>query len=617
MIGIIEIFIIGAFLNIVFKDIGIINNINTVNKNTLKEYLKNRDLEEVKIYEKDGFAEFIFKKIKDFTQFKKIRFPISIREDFTKKLEKIISKNKIDSINITYSNMNVEKYIWYTSLAIFAGYMIYRFLINVSISPSQLKQFDNTFTIVENEKTKFKDVIGLNPVKDDLEQVVSMIKNREEYINYGCEIPKGIVFSGPPGCGKTMLAKALAGEAGVNFISASGGDFMEIYVGMGASRVRKLFDIARSLSPCIVFIDEIDSIGKKRDTNMTSNSELDTTLNSLLNEIDGFKNNDNIMVVAATNLYKTLDNALIRSGRFDKKIIFDLPNIEERKDLFKLYMNNIKTNIDVINNKSSYITALAKRTAGMSGADIKNITKQAILNYMKKNKNFKEKYNNDNEGATFKDFETGIDDISLGMEKKERLTTDEEKNITAHHEAGHAIISYILKECSSPIRVSIIPRGEGALGVTQSEPDENKVCTKEQLLARMSMAYGGKIAEDIIFNITTTGPSSDITTITRIAYAMVTSYGMSDKIGEIDTMSSNNPYKDYISEGMKQKIDEEVYDIKQKIKKGTERLMKKYKKELIQIAELLLEKEEISEKNIFELFKNVSIENSESIKDNI
>lgn len=609
-------------INTILVDMGMLNSINTVNTKYIKNTIKERNLTGININEVEGYASFFFEKSKNFTDFSILKLPISLKENFANKLNDFIPKNKIETINITYTHRNMKKSLWEIGLLLFAIYFLsslFKKSLIGGLGMSVAEQRSGEFTVVQNETTTLKDVIGLEPVKDDLIQIIDMIKNRENYINYGCEVPRGIIFTGPPGCGKSLLAKAVAGEANVNFISASGSDFMEVYVGVGSSRVRKLFSLARSLSPCIIFIDEIDSIGKSRDKKFVSNSEQDNTLNSLLHEMDGFKKNENIIVIAATNLYKTLDPALVRSGRFDKKIVFDLPNIKEREALFQMYMNKIKLDKDVTVNFNKYIALLAGRTAGMSGADIKNITRQAILNFMKRNI---EKIKTvlpsmkieDAEGANLKDFEIGVDDIALGMAKRERLTTERERDIVAHHEAGHAVLAYVLKECQSPVKVTTIPRGEDSLGVTQSEPSDKKIQTKEELLARMSMAYGGKLAEDLVFGLTTTGASSDISTITKIAYAMVSLYGMSDSIGDIDTMSESNPYKDFISEGLKSKIDEEAKNIKQSIKKASIKLMQKYEKHMKMIASLLLEKEEINKEDLKELFKDDPIENSESIK---
>jgi len=646
--NLIKFLIYTIFIHIALSEIGLIQSSNTVNNLELKEILNKRELKEVVIDETVGFANFIFEKGENFSAIRKIRLPISVKENFLNKITDLIPKNKIDSINITYNTSQMSKYIWEIGLLIFVFTVIVKLLsslvtINTESPFAQSYEQHGEFTVVEDHNTSFDDVIGLEPVKDDLKQIVDMIKNRENYLEYGCEIPRGLVFSGPPGCGKTLLAKAVAGQAGVSFISASGGDFMEMFVGVGASRVRKLFDLARKKSPCIIFIDEIDSIGKSRDKKFVSSGEQDTTLNALLHEMDGFKNNDNIMVIAATNLYNSLDKALVRSGRFDKKIVFDLPNKKEREELFDLYLKKIRLDEDIEKNKERYIKLLAGRTAGMSGADIQNITKQAILNFMKRNMTPIRKLAEDivggnvtslldrdgnalsthngllniTGGANLKDLETGVDDIALGMVKRERSMNDKEKEVTAHHEAGHAVLSYVLKEIPSPVRVSIIPRGDASLGVTQYEPNDNKMETKEQLLARMSMAYGGRLAEEVEYNQITTGASSDISVITRIAYAMVTYYGMNENIGEIDTMSSENPYKDMISEGLKEKIDIEVKQLKDKVRKGSYMLMQKYKSKMEKIAQHLLENEEMNKEDFAKLFKEDPIENTESIKDYI
>ena len=446
------------------------------------------------------------------------------------------------------------------------------FYFGVSFFLNKYKKEDNYFNVNKNIDTNFNDIIGLNDIKKDLKQYIDMIKNRKEYINSGANIPKGLLFTGPPGTGKTLLAKAIAGEACTSFINISGSDFIEKYVGVGAKRIKKLFELARKNSPCIIFIDEIDSIGKKRDSD--NGNEYSQTINKLLCEMDGFNNNDNILIIAATNMKKILDPALTRSGRFDRNIVFDTPNIDERKKLFKLYLNKIKINKDIQKNFNKTCSKLAKITSGLSGADIANIVNQSIMIHMKYNKNT---------GSTIKDIEQAIEEILVGIQKKERLMSKEEKNVVAHHEAGHALIAYLLKNTSPPIKVSIIPRGDAALGYAQQESNDKKLYWKEELYDKICVLLGGRLAEEIMFDKITTGAYDDIEKITLIANDIVTKYGMSN-MGLIH-------YNENICDTVKLQIDTEIKLLIQDLQTKTKKILLKHKNELVILANHLLKKE--------------------------
>jgi len=477
---------------------------------------------------------------------------------------------------------NVTSHIVYNNIKPFIFYLnnLFIFLLfffGIKFILEQKKIKEQIFHVNKYIDVDFNDIIGLNEIKQDLKQYIDMIKNRDKYINCGAKIPKGLLFTGPPGTGKTLLAKAIAGEAETSFINISGSDFIEKYVGVGAKRIKKLFELARKNSPCIIFIDEIDSIGKKRNSVNSEGQEYSQTINKLLCEMDGFNENDNILIIAATNMKQILDPALTRSGRFDRNIVFDIPNIDERKKLFKLYLNKIKISKDIEKNFIKTCSKLAKITSGLSAADIANVVNQSIIIHLKNNKET---------GTTFKNLEQAIEEILVGVKKKERLMTKEEKNIVAHHEAGHALVAYLLKNTTPPIKVSIIPRGEAALGYAQQELNDKKLYSKDELYDKMCVLLGGRIAEEIIFNKITTGAYDDIEKLTKLSLDIVSKYGMSE-IGII-----NYDFNDtYISDTIKLQIDTEMRLLIKKMYDITKELLLKNKNELIKIANHLLKKE--------------------------
>jgi AFG3 family protein len=458
--------------------------------------------------------------------------------------------------------------------------------INI-INGSGTKNRDLDFS--KKKKISFDDVIGLESVKKELKYYLDFIKNRQKYLKHNVKLPKGVLLVGPPGTGKTLLVKALASEAGIDLLQTSGSEFVEIYVGVGAARIRKLFENARSKKNCIIFIDEIDAVGRKRSDLNRDNSERDNTLNQLLVEMDGFNASSNIIVFAATNIVKTLDPALLRSGRFDKKVIFDSPNVDEREKMFELYLNSININ------KSVDKRDLAKRSAGLTGADIANVSNQAKILAIRR---ITESKTNKNGKIvlTTEDINKAIDEVMIGMEKRERQMTDEEKNIVSHHEAGHALMGYLLKNSSPPIKVSIIPRGEAALGFSQPEPRDKKLYKYVDLYDQICVFLGGRVAEEVIFGSITTGASDDIERLTRIAYGMVVRYGMVEELGAVN-------YTDVakISSEVRAKIDTKVKEIVNSAYNRTRQILQDHKENIEKLGKKLLETETLLLKDIEEL----------------
>jgi len=371
-----------------------------------------------------------------------------------------------------------------------------------------MSKFSNNLTknpgklIHPNEiQINLKSVIGQYNTKEEINQYIDYMTNRSKYVEMGVTIPRGLLFIGPPGCGKTYLAKCIASQANVSFISVTGSDFHEMFVGVGASRMKSLFATARSNSPCIIFIDEIDSLGMKRANNVY-NSEGNSVLNKLLTEMDGFGNNENIMIIAATNRPETLDDALMRSGRFDRKLIFDRPNLDERKKLYELYLKDKKTAETLDDEK---LLELSKHSASLTGADIKNVCNQGGIVCLRENRNKIE----------YSHLTKAIDEILVGNEKKERLMTEEEKERVAWHEAGHCLLGSLLKYSEPPIKVSIIPRGMAALGYSMQEPSDKKLHLEEEIYSKIMVLFGGRIAEDLKYGTISTGAYDDYEKATK------------------------------------------------------------------------------------------------------
>jgi cell division protease FtsH len=447
-----------------------------------------------------------------------------------------------------------------------------------SIGKSKAKLFDKNTDV----KVTFKDVAGLEGAKEEIQEIVDFLKNPNKYTILGGKIPKGALLVGLPGTGKTLLAKAVAGEAKVPFFSLSGSDFVEMFVGVGASRVRDLFKQAKDKSPSIIFIDEIDAIGRARGkSNMTgSNDERENTLNQLLTEMDGFGTNTNVIVIAATNRADVLDKALMRAGRFDRQIYVDLPDLNERKEIFKVHLKPIKTI------KTLDVDFLSKQTPGFSGADIANVCNESALIAARKNK----------KSVGKQDFLDAVDRIVGGLEKKNKIITPEEKETIAYHEAGHAIISWLLEHAAPLVKVTIVPRGQ-SLGAAWYLPEERQIVRTDQMLDEMCAALGGRAAEKVIFNKISTGALSDLEKVTRQAKAMVSVYGLNDTLGNI-TYYDSSGQSDYsfskpYSEETAQVIDKEISKIIEKQYKRAIQLLKNSKDKLKQLAERLLEKEVI------------------------
>ena len=455
-----------------------------------------------------------------------------------------------------------------------------------NIGKSKAKLFDQNTDV----KTTFKDVAGLEGAKEEIQEIVDFLKNPKKYTVLGGKIPKGALLVGSPGTGKTLLAKAVAGEAKVPFFSLSGSDFVEMFVGVGASRVRDLFKQAKDKSPAIIFIDEIDAIGRARGKNnfTGSNDERENTLNQLLTEMDGFGTDTNVIVLAATNRSDVLDKALMRAGRFDRQIYVDLPDLNERREIFKVHLKPLKSV------KSLDLEFLAKQTPGFSGADIANVCNEAALIAARKNR----------KSVGKQEFLDAVDRIVGGLEKKNKIVTPEEKKTIAFHEAGHATVSWLLEHAAPLVKVTIVPRGQ-SLGAAWYLPEERMIVRTEQMLDEMCAALGGRAAEKIMFNKISTGALSDLEKVTRQARAMVSIYGLNDTLGNItyydSTGQMENSFTKPYSEKTAQVIDKEISDIIELQYKRACDLLKKNKNKLMQLAERLMEKEVIFKDDLFNI----------------
>lgn len=468
-----------------------------------------------------------------------------------------------------------------------------------NIGKSRAKLFD------ENDKVKvsFKDVAGLEGAKEEVEEIVEFLKNPEKFTKLGGKIPKGALLVGPPGTGKTLLAKAVAGEAKVPFFSLSGSDFVEMFVGVGASRVRDLFKNAKDKAPAIIFIDEIDAIGRARGKNNFTggNDERENTLNQLLTEMDGFGTNTNVIVLAATNRADILDKALMRAGRFDRLIHVDLPELKERQQIFEVHLKPLKLGEDV---DSEF---LAKQTPGFSGADIANVCNEAALVAARKNKDKVER----------QDFLDAVDRIIGGLEKKGKLIKPKEKQRIAYHEAGHATVSWLLPHAAPLVKVTIVPRGK-SLGAAWYLPEERQITTTEQMLDELAATMGGRAAEKVVFGDISTGALSDLERVTKQATAMVSIYGLNDKIGNISYYDSsgqneygfNKPY----SEETAKIIDEEISKIIETQYQRAQDILTSHRNQLDQLAKKLLEKEVIFRDDLVEIFGEREFEENSNIE---
>ncbi len=456
-----------------------------------------------------------------------------------------------------------------------------------NVGKSQAKLYEKS----NNVKVTFKDVAGMEEAKVEVKEIVDFLKNPKKYTALGGKIPKGALLVGPPGTGKTLLAKAVAGEADVPFFSMSGSDFVEMFVGVGASRVRDLFRQAKEKAPCIVFIDEIDAVGRARSKNagFTSNDERENTLNQLLTEMDGFGSNSGVIILAATNRADILDKALMRAGRFDRQIHVDLPELKERLEIFKVHLRGIKLA------PGFQMDFLAKQTPGFSGADIANVCNEAALIAARKNKQEVEK----------QDFLDAIDRIVGGLERKSKIITPEEKNTIAHHEAGHATVSWLLPNANPLLKVTIIPRGQ-SLGAAWYLPEERQLTTTEQMMDEMAATIGGRVAEEIVNGRISTGALSDLEKLTKQAYAMVTYFGMSEKVGNLSyydsTGSRDMAFSKPYSEKTAELIDDEVKRLIEQAHATALKVLTENREGFEQLAKLLLEREVVFSEDLEAIF---------------
>jgi cell division protease FtsH len=601
------------------------NEIGAVTKETnrqtlIHEYIKNKDVEKIEIIQNKNIAKVYIKE----SSLSELRhesvseplfgeglnkgphyfIKIGTSEVFETKIEEAQEQfhfSESDGVQIFYNN---EQSLWDSVWS----WMPFIFLIAIwlffmrrmsgggasggpgsqifNIGKSQAQLYDKDTEI----KTTFDDVAGLEGAKEEVQEIVDFLKNPEKYTKLGGKIPKGALLVGPPGTGKTLLAKAVAGEAQVPFFSLSGSDFVEMFVGVGASRVRDLFKKAKEKSPAIIFIDEIDAIGRARGKNqMTgSNDERENTLNQLLTEMDGFGTNDHVIVIAATNRADVLDRALVRAGRFDRQIYVDLPELTERKEIFEVHLSPLKTN-DTLD-----VDFLAKQTPGFSGADIANMCNEAALIAARKDKDFVEK----------QDFLDAVDRIIGGLEKKNKIISKQEREVIAFHEAGHATVSWMLEHAAPLVKVTIVPRGK-SLGAAWYLPEERQITTKEQMMDEMCAALGGRAAEKIIFGKVSTGALSDLEKVTRQATSMVTVYGLSEKIGNIsyyDSSGQNSNFNKPYSEQTARTIDEEVKALTEEAYTKALQVLEDNKESLSKLAAELLTKEVIFREDLETIF---------------
>ncbi len=447
----------------------------------------------------------------------------------------------------------------------------------------------------------FKDVAGEEEAKESLVEVVDFLHNPEKYTEIGAKLPKGALLVGPPGTGKTLLAKAVAGEAHVPFFSLAGSDFVEMFVGVGASRVRDLFEEAKKNAPCIVFIDEIDAIGKSRDSRMGGNDEREQTLNQLLAEMDGFESNQACIILAATNRPEVLDQALLRPGRFDRRIIVERPDLKGREDILKVHVKNVKLDETVD------LAAVALATSGAVGADLANMINEAAIMAVK----------NGRKAICQKDLFDAMEVVMMGKEKKNKILSEEERKVVSYHEVGHALTSALQKDDEPVQKITIIPRTSGALGYVLQTPEEEKfLLSKKEILARLVVCMGGRAAEEVVFDSVTTGASNDIQQATNLARAMVTQYGMSEKFGLMGLESRESMYLDNgsvlnCSDETASHVDEEVMRILKEAYEEAKRLLTENRECLDQISAFLIEKETITGKEFMEIFHKVRDEANE------
>ena len=573
---------------------GEVERIKVINKNTALVYLTDEAIEGYR----NGDEKSRFKNIPEHGE--QLNFTIGSVDILYRDVKQAIADSQVENNPVSIEYLN-EKNSWSDMLINFLPWV---FLIGIwflfirmmsrggggaggnimNVGKARAQEFDKDNP---NKRVTFKDVAGLAEAKVEIMEIVDFLRKADKYRELGAKIPKGALLVGPPGTGKTLLAKAVAGEANVPFLSISGSDFVEMFVGVGASRVRDLFEQAKQKAPCIVFIDEIDAIGRARGKNagFSGNDERENTLNQLLTEMDGFQTNAGVIVLAATNRADILDKALMRAGRFDRQIDVGLPDVKEREEIFNVHLRNIKlgNNIDR--------TFLAKQTPGFSGADIANVCNEAALIAARKDKSCVER----------DDFMAAIDRIVGGLEKRNKTMSEAERRATAIHEAGHATVMWLLEECDPVLKVTVIPRGN-SLGATWSVPDEERVhITDATMLERLAGMLGGRIAEEVNYGTLGAGALSDLERSTKMAYAMVTWYGMSKKIGPIsyyDSTGTRDTFTKPFSEQTAMAIDEEVRRILEEAYKNAREIIEANNDKINAMADLLLEKETIYAEDI-------------------
>lgn len=522
-------------------------------------------------------------------------------------------ETKLEELGVTYTLDDVKQASWYDDLlpmfiAIVGAMFIFSMMMGARMGGgndnSRMLDFGKAkakMMAQEEVKTRFKDVAGLKEEKEEVEELVDFLKDPEKYTRIGARIPKGVIMVGPPGTGKTLLAKAIAGEAGVPFFSISGSDFVEMFVGVGASRVRDLFEVAKKHSPCIVFIDEIDAVARKRGTGLGGgHDEREQTLNQLLVEMDGFGVNEGIIVMAATNRVDILDPAILRPGRFDRKVFVGRPDVAGREEILKVHAANKRLGDDVD------LHQIAQTSSGFTGAELENLLNEAAINAAGDGREF----------ITQGDIKKAFVKVGIGKEKKSRVISEKEKRITAYHEAGHAILFHVLPDVGPVYTVSIIPTGPGAAGYTMPLPENDEIFnTKGKMTQHIMVCLGGRIAEELIFDDVTTGASNDIKQATQTARDMVTKYGFSKTIGAINYGESDDEviigrdiaHSRSYGETTAAAIDSEVKNIIDQCYTDAEAIIRKYQDVLHSCAQLLLEKEKIGRDEFEALFKEETV----------
>ncbi|MDC7995840.1 ATP-dependent zinc metalloprotease FtsH [Altibacter sp. HG106] len=575
---------------------GDVEKIEVVNKKIAKVYLT-PEARKKEVHASKNSNSFLTPGANDPTY----QFEFGDLQNFENSINQIKEENNLDTKIVWDTDSNMLGELFLTLLPFIVIIAIWIFIMRrmssgagggaggqiFNIGKSKAKLFDEKTDV----KTSFKDVAGLEGAKEEVQEIVDFLKNPKKYTALGGKIPKGALLVGPPGTGKTLLAKAVAGEAKVPFFSLSGSDFVEMFVGVGASRVRDLFKQAKEKSPSIIFIDEIDAIGRARGkSNFSgSNDERENTLNQLLTEMDGFGTNTNVIVIAATNRADVLDKALMRAGRFDRQIYVDLPDVRERKEIFEVHLRPLKKD------DSLDTEFLAKQTPGFSGADIANVCNEAALIAARKEKS----------AVNRQDFLDAVDRIVGGLEKKNKIITPEEKKAIAFHEAGHATVSWMLEHAAPLVKVTIVPRGQ-SLGAAWYLPEERLIVRPEQMLDEMCATMGGRAAEKVIFDKISTGALSDLEKVTKQARAMVTIYGLNDKIGNL-TYYDSSGQSDYnfskpYSESTAELIDKEISNIIEAQYQRAVALLEKNKDKLTELANELLEKEVIFKESLERIF---------------